>query len=468
MPTYKVTSPTGQSISITGDTPPNETQLNQIFQQAGSKSSQIQNTSQPALKGVGDLLTSLGLGAIKNIGADAYDIGNFALHGQGGFNNGYNNPLRSEQQLSQTRNPQDLGGAALQEGKDVAGLASWAVPGSLATKAPVVGGLLSKAPGIVSAGANLATQGGIQGGLNAVSQDNATPQSVVGGAESGAIANPLLAGLGNLLTDKLPRYIGIRNYGTAGAKLPEVVKAENAAGGQTLKEVRNAVLENATGASEDKSILMNNLKDLAAQPEWVGTPGLQDFKRKVGKALITETGALADLSKAQEKSTDMFDFYNRVKNMAYPDSNSPASNRLASFMRSAAQTVREHLIKTSTNPDITRSAMDVYAAQTAMKAAKGGIGGNKVTNAISSIAKSGGEAGIAALLSAIPALHGLTLPVLADTLLTNSVTGPATARGLVNLGQKTSKNIGGTSISNILRKIGVSGIQGLTNLGGPQ
>ncbi len=286
----------------------------------------------------------------------------------------------------------------------------------------------------------------------------------------------------------MPRWIGLRNYGPVGLQLPDVIKAENAASrqGQTLKDVRANDLASfikpfdthsteqagnkgydfmqvtpegvastarkeastSTGSMDStntRANLIEKIQKLAQDDNWVGSRGLSDLKKKGGKVLPQQTGALADIQTQISNATDPWNAYARVKNLAYPTDNSEASNKIASFMRAAAGTIREDIISKSPNPNGTRTALDNYADQTAIAKAKGKPIVGRVT--------SGGEAGLAALASFLPIGHALSLPLLADTVLTNPITGPATAKGLVNMGQFA----GNTGASNLLRILGIAG-----------
>ena len=54
MPTFRVTDPnTGQSLSLTGDSAPNEQELNQIFSQFQATQPTIQPTAQPQQQAIG-------------------------------------------------------------------------------------------------------------------------------------------------------------------------------------------------------------------------------------------------------------------------------------------------------------------------------------------------------------------------------------------------------------------------------
>lgn len=405
---------------------------------------------------------SLGLGAIQDILAPTYLAGQEIAHGQnptvigGGQANAQqlnqyaqSNPFATKDQLQQM-------GGAKQVGQDVAGAASWAVPEAKA--AEVANPLLRMLSGVATKG----VQGGIQGGLYATSQG----QNPIQGAVTGAVVNPALAGAGNLLTDALPRYIGLRNYGADGKMLPEVVKAENAAAanGQTLKDARAQSLStlppfdiNAPqGSPQNRFDLLDKIKNLASQPEWVGTPGLAEIKKGTKGSFPQQTGILSDIQSAIQNSNDPFEAYSRLKNMAYSQENSSAGNRLSNFLKSAAAITREHVINASDNPSETRKAMDMYATQTAFKKSAQ----NPIQGGVGELTGVGILGGLGAIL---PALSSITGPVAGigalDTALTNKFTGPATARGLVNIGQSATNN----GVEDILRKLGVIGAQGGVN-----
>ncbi len=438
----------------------------------GTKGGKIQPQSKanPILKGGSDVLRSIGLGFIPNLAGNAMAV---AQNSQYTPENPFISPQQGAQQQQGMGIPQAL--------KDTAGAASYLIPETDIIKG---GGLVK---GILGAGVNNAIRGGIQGGLGAVSQG----QNPIQGAEQGAVAGPAIAGAGALATDVLPRYIGLRNYGVAGLKLPEVTKAENATGGDTLQQVRDSILKNvkpfdehATTQAGNKGYdffqttpegvtsrmradpngsvggmdtgnmrgsLLQKIEDLSKQPAWDGTPGLSDLKKTSKKAFPVQTGKLADIQKAVQNSDTPFDAYNKLKNMAYSQENTPAGNRLANFMKSAASVAREHLINASDNPDETRKAMDIYAAQTAMHA------GNKNPINIGNIGP--GAEGALAAIAPFLGIHGLGIPAMADIAITNPLTGPPLARGLVNAGQN-AKNSG---LASLLQRLGIAGAQNAVN-----
>lgn len=414
-------------------------------------SSPSTSTSGGLIKDAGGVLKALGLGAIPDIlGAGQFGVQK-ALAGQNPFSAQGQMPNQLPQNNTFV-DPRTTGGA-VQAGQDLAGAASWMVP---ETKVAKGGGLLADL-------LNQAIQGGIQGGLGAVSQG----QNPVTGGVEGAITNPALTGAGNLLTDTLPRYIGFRNYGAAGAKLPEVVKAEGAAGGQTLKDVRDSFIKGlpsfepvaTKGGAADRSPLINQIRDLANSDQFTGTPGLSDLKKPSAKAAPQQVGRLADVEKAIQNSDTPFDAYNKIKNMAYAKDNTPAENKIVSFMHSAAHSVREYLINNSSNPAASRNAMDMYAAQTAMGAQKGG--NNLIDTLTHGATGGGGEAALAGLAAILPMAHAATIPLALDTLLTNRISGPPLARGLVRTGQA----VGNSGAGDILRRLGIAGIQSATGAG---
>jgi hypothetical protein len=437
---------------------------------AGYSDQEIQNyllSQQSPVQQGANALRSIGLGAIPDIlGAGQFGIQKL-LAGKNPFSSAGETPqqLQAETSGNQLINPQSTGGG-LQAGKDLAGATSWMIP---ETKLLKGGNILQT---LLAGAINRGAQGAIQGELASTAQG----ENPINGAITGAVTNPLLSGAGKALTDVLPRYIGLRNFGPAGLKLPEVTKAENAAGGQTLKDVRGGILDNikpftnksvtdATSPmggdvlSQDRFGLMDKIKALASQPEWVGTPGLSELKKTGQKAFAQPVGVLSNIQSAIQNSKDPFEAYSRIKNMAYPNDNSPASTRIANFLRAASSITREHLINSSDNPATTRKAMDLYAAQTAM--GRDSKGKNIIANIIGDATRGGpsadlGAAGIAAVL---PALHGLAGIPLADYAVTNPITGPTLARGLVNAGD----TLGKTGIGDILRRLGISGAQGVVN-----
>lgn len=322
----------------------------------------------------------------------------------------------------------------------------------LATKAPLIGPILGNLPGILPTTANLAASGGAVGGLQAFSQRSATPNSVLAGTIAGAVTNPLLYGTGKLITDVLPRYLGFRAYGQAGKSLPEVVKARKEAGDLSLKEVRDMALSQSKGTVKKQEVV-DMIEDLAKQDQWIGTPGLKETVRRGNR--VVETGALSDIKAAFRQSEDLPDFYFRLKNMAYPVSDSPASGRLAGFMRSAASNVREYLISHSDDPELVRNAMDLYAAETAMNrgtaiASNGGL--RQLNDVIAGSPSQVGEAGLAGLLSVLPGLQGLAPIALADAALTNRYVGPRIASKLVNASESNTMNI----LAPLLQRLGVN------------
>lgn len=407
--------------------------------------------------GVSGVLRSLGLGILPDAGAAAINIPNFVQHGIPGMmghkkaldtykQNYRKNPLANQGLLDKAEN-RDLAGVGGHLGQDAVGAASWMVP---ATK-------VIKGAGWASKAGNLGIQGSAQGGMQAMSQEEASPGSVGIGALTGGLANPAFAGAGNVVTKQLPKYFGIRAYGKAGAQLPEVLNAQRKFGTEDLKGVKNYILESSR-KTITKDDLVKPILNLADQEEWVGTPGLSEKamtgSHTTGRRLV-ETGALKKIQEQLREATDAFDFYSRLKNMAYAKGISAADNRLASFMRSAAHHVREQIINSTENPEATRHAMDMYAAQTAINAAKNEKNTNAIVRVMERIIPFGeGGLGAIGIIATIPAFSHVAPILLADALLSNKIVAPKIASGLVNMGQAAEK----TGISNVLRRLGAGAI----------
>ena len=154
--------------------------------------SQIQQSNQTPLppinpnSGSNDLFSNIGKTLVKpfvNPLADIYDIGNYGMNalfrggGEKAFENGYNNPLRDENKLVKTRNQADLGGAALDTAKNVAGIMSYGIPGGASVK------------GALGLGA---ARGALQGFSAGEGID---PMNIAVGAAGGAVGG----GLGNIV-----------------------------------------------------------------------------------------------------------------------------------------------------------------------------------------------------------------------------------------------------------------------------
>lgn len=319
-----------------------------------------------------------------------------------------------------------------------------------------------KGSNLASKAGNLAIQGGLQGGLWASGQKEATPGSIAGQAATGAVVNPALAGAGNLLTEKLPRYLGWRAYGEAGLKLPEVLQAQQEYGTQDLKGVRDYILESSK-KTFTKEQMVQQVLDLATQSEWVGTRGMLDettIKSAGGGTRTLQSGVIKDIKTQAEKSTDAFDFYSRLKNMAYPTDYSPASNKLSNFMKSAAHNVREQIINGSDNPQTTRHAMDAYAAQTAINAAKNETNVNSIVSKVEKYIPLGESGlGVIGMIAAVPQLAAAAPYLIADAIASNKFVAPKLASGLL----KTGQFMGQTGIGDILRRLGVGAAAGLQN-----
>ncbi len=318
---------------------------------------------------------------------------------------------------------------------------------------------------ILGAGVNNAVRGGIQGGLGAVSQG----QNPLIGVGQGAIAGPIIAGAGAALTDAVPRYIGFRNYGPAGKFLPEVQQAETAAkdaGIGNLDQARQNIMgklqwpSDMTGNLKAQDDLMTKIEDLSKQSNFTGAPGISDLVKKSNKAFPQQVGELPNIESAIRNSSSPFDAYNRIKNMADWAHNTQG-DKVASFIKSAAGVARNHIIDMTDNPAEAKKAMDLYAAQTAMNA---GQKGNIISNILGEAGRGGPSAdiGMAGIASLIPGLHGLAGIPLADYALTNPVTGPTVARGLVNAGQ-SAQNSG---LAAILQRLGIAGAQNGINAAG--
>lgn len=141
-------------------------------------------------QGMSNTLRSLGLSFIPNIAADVYDIGKYATGGgQKAFVQGYQNPFRSEEQLGQTRNPQNMRGFAKDVGGEVA---------SIAALHPATGLNITSKAGVLSELANFATRGAARGTALGLSRQGGQPGTYNVGelglsAGTGAVLEPLAA-----------------------------------------------------------------------------------------------------------------------------------------------------------------------------------------------------------------------------------------------------------------------------------
>lgn len=383
-------------------------------------------------QGVGGALNSLGLGALSDIG-QALPAAQIAQKATG------INPMESSQ-LVQQKAQHPVQNAV----QDVAGAASWLLPeGKVVEGAGLAGKLLNLG--------GRSVMGGLQGGLQALSQPGANTQSVEQGAATGAVANPLLSGAGSLLTKGLPSYLGARAYGKAGWKLPDVIQAEKQYGTSDLKSMRSIILDKSKDVQFDKNDIMDKIKQLSQDSSWIGTPGLSKIVQGSIKkgTKYKEIGLLKDIEENVNQSNDFFEVYSRLKNMAYPKGNSSSDYRLANFMKSAAHMVRESMIQGSKNPDETRHVMDMYAAQSAINAAKSGKNTNEVVNKIEKFLPEGESGlGVIGMIASVPGLHTIAPLLLADALISNKFVAPKLAGGLINMGS--------SSIAPLIRKLGVS------------
>lgn len=418
---------------------------------AGMSTSQApKTTAKPKAQGVGaaqgfsDFLRQWGLGAapdlVQGLSSASNAIADKIVPGAK-KTQVFAPTMNKYQQRSWQQNP--VGNTA----RDAAGMASWGmgmgasgIGTNIASK--VMPKVAAKAIGPV---AELAGRGATAGALQETSQTSATPGSVADAAKLGAVINPAMAGVGAVMGRAIPKYLGFRAFGKAGLKLPEVVKAEAKAGAESLKQVRDTLV-NKTGATVDRQDVLNIIGDLAKQDQFVGTPGLSGNKQVGGRNV--PTGAVANIHKELRESPNLFEFYNRIKNKVDYTAN---SDRLNNFYKSAAHNVREYIITNSDNPEGVREAMDIYAAQTAM-----GKGGNKAGSMLGrnlSQVGTGGELGMAAMANFIPGAQPITVPLLVDALLTNKYVGPKIARGLVKTGEKSKE----TGVGDLLTKLGIMG-----------
>lgn len=176
MAKFRITdNQTGRSVVVSGDKPPTPQDAEAIFAEAGLRgSAQAKSATQQG----SDVLRSLGAGILPNIAANAYDVGNTLLTGkryQVANPQGYENPFRTADQLTEQFGGEAGTAGALagakQTAQDSAGLLSWLIP---------VGKGIKTAAGL----------GASAGGLQAVSQDDANPLSVLAGAGAGAVLGP--------------------------------------------------------------------------------------------------------------------------------------------------------------------------------------------------------------------------------------------------------------------------------------
>lgn len=461
----------GKTVTVEGDHPPTQQDAEEIFQKAGLRDTSTPNSPREGavsstiggIPGLGGVTRALGSGILSGadlVGQGAAEGGQALAEATGLSKGGNPNPQIAGSDWQDLLNQREAAGAegfighndvsqqiarkgVVQAAKTGANIGAFGVPlgaaGKMATGNPLVGAAVSKLPGSLPLAADLATSGATAGGLNAFSQPNSDLKSTLAGAGMGAILNPAMYGAGKLVTDAIPKYLGFRAYGKAGMSLPDVTKAENAAGDLTLKEIRDNIINSST-KTVNKDEIYQLMNDTANQGQWVGTPGI-------------ENSALPALKRAYTNSDSFFDFYDRVKNMAYA---TPPNqwDKTDQFLASMAGIIRNKLIDSTDNPEATRQAMDLYAAKVAMdkgSAISKGPLQNQLNSILSSNATQSGEAGLAGLLALIPGAHGLSLPLLADAALTNKVVGPKIAKGLVNVGENGAMK----GLGSALQRLGV-------------
>lgn len=76
MPTYKITDPkTGRPVRLTGDAPPSEAELSQVFDSLHGSTQVASPAQQPSSGGVFDTAKDLAIGAAKGVGNTVYGLG---------------------------------------------------------------------------------------------------------------------------------------------------------------------------------------------------------------------------------------------------------------------------------------------------------------------------------------------------------------------------------------------------------
>lgn len=221
MPKYQIKdNQSGKTVTIEGATPPTQSDAENIFKQAGLRNNIPTGTvsalqlppdqrgafaadQQKKSQGLADTLRTIGLGFIPDAGADVVDLGKGIYGGVTGTNqfaDGYNNPLRTETQLTQTRNQDNPGGIMKNVGGDAAGV--------LALGTPAIN--IAKGSSLVPAATNLAIRGGIRGTELGIANQSSDPGEIDKGkvalsAGAGAVLEPVIAGLSFLLKSGLTK-----------------------------------------------------------------------------------------------------------------------------------------------------------------------------------------------------------------------------------------------------------------------
>lgn len=202
----------------------------------------------------------------------------------------FNPQVMTPEELKQIQSPdgsRDVGKVALEGAKNIANVASYAIP--------------------FGKGANLLTKvlgpGAIVGGLQGASQDNATPESIAGNAVLGAGGAGVLSGITPLLSKALG---GVSVGADAGASVITKSQFRDVAKnvldknqvGDTLSRLSKYGFRNIDQISQvaplvtgDTGVITQLTRDAVANAKPVNTSGLLDYTKELldKEPLITET-----------------------------------------------------------------------------------------------------------------------------------------------------------------------------------
>lgn len=252
MPTYKITAPDGTVLKITGDTPPNEQQLNEIFSKVQGNQTETQK-QEPAKKGGIDLtpsglLDKASMGAFSALATPVEMIRSKEINPIEAYKNVYD---ATDKMMADVKKQSPVLSGAKDFGIDMLGY----------SKIPVLKG--NNIPQNIGAYlGNIATQGTLTGALEGLKSGNVGEGATIGSLVAGAMQGAPIAAKGiGKVAGLLPQTGGLIAQ-TLGRVQPETlqraIQADSKALDLNKNTAQNLLMNTTERVQNDYKQLLDN------------------------------------------------------------------------------------------------------------------------------------------------------------------------------------------------------------------
>jgi hypothetical protein len=282
MPTYKVTDPTtGKTLRLTGDSPPTEQELSEVFARVNQGAAPTQPAAQAPERTWTDTATDVAVGAAKGVGNTVAGLGQLAydyLPGVSAVSDAVqrvafgdvipgNQMIAGARQgvLAPTNTPQRVGFAGEQIGEFLVPAAKAGVLAKVPGVARVVPRAIAgaQAAGLTAAQGGTGTEAGVSGALTAAIPGGATLKKGAGALQQGAekeMAQALGATKEWAKSDAAKLAPGMLQRGVRGSRAAMLEQAKSAAqrAGSELDNAYTAAAQ--AGSAVDGTIIRGNIQ----------------------------------------------------------------------------------------------------------------------------------------------------------------------------------------------------------------